>query len=206
MPDTKEIKALYAAKGQPAIVVVPELRFAMLEGTGDPNGEAFAAATAALYGFSYAVRMSNRSGDVPAGYYEYTVAPLEGEWDLVDKSRPLTDKDNYRWRIMIRQPDFLTPELFGRFVAESRRRRPSDWLDRLQLADLTEGACCQLLHLGPYDAEPDSFARMEAWCAEQGWRRTGKGHREIYLSDPRRAAPEKLKTILRFHVEPAAGP
>lgn len=201
MMESEELNKLYAAKAKPAIVTVPTLLFVLAEGTGDPNGPVFAAATAALYSFSYAVRMSYKSGDVPAGYYAYTVSPLEGEWDLVDKSRTPTDKSNYRWRIMIRQPDFLTPALFERFLAETKRKKPSDWLDQLQLAELEEGLCCQMLHIGPYDAEPASFATMEDFATAQGYCRISKQHREIYLSDPRRSEPGKLKTILRFRVE-----
>lgn len=204
MPEQKEIKALYAAKAKPAIVMVPKLRFVLVEGVGDPNGDAFGGAVGALYSFSYAVRMSGKGGDPPPGFYEYTVSPLEGVWDLHDKGKPITDKSNYRWQAMIRQPDFLTPALYERFLAEIRRKKPSEWLDRLQLADIEEGTCCQMLHLGSYDAEPASFALMEAFCREQGWRRKAKTHREIYLSNPGRTEPDKLKTILRFLAEPEA--
>ncbi|WJH36796.1 hypothetical protein N6H14_14495 [Paenibacillus sp. CC-CFT747] len=96
----------------------------MVSGSGDPNGEEFAKVTEALYSLSYAVRMSYKSSDVPAGYYEYTVFPLEGVWDLVDRTKPPTDKSNLKYTMMIRQPDFVTEELFGRFQEQAMRKNP----------------------------------------------------------------------------------
>lgn len=197
----KQFKALYLPKSQPSMIAVPPMRFAILEGHGDPNGEAFAEAVTALYSFSYAVKMSYKSKAVPDGYYDYTVFPLEGVWDLVDKTRISTDKSNYAYTIMIRQPDFLTAELAARFITEVKKKKPNTWLDQIRLEELEEGSCCQMLHLGGYDDEPASFAQMEAFCSEHGYRRSDKTHREIYLSDPRRTETDKLKTVLRFKVK-----
>lgn len=197
----KQFKALYLPKSQPSMIAVPPMRFAILEGHGDPNGEAFAEAVTALYSFSYAVKMSYKSKAVPDGYYDYTVFPLEGVWDLVDKTRISTDKSNYAYTIMIRQPDFLTAELAARFITEVKKKKPNTCLDQIRLEELAEGTCCQMLHLGSYDDEPVSFAQMEAFCSDHGYRRSDKTHREIYLSDPRRTEMSKLKTVLRFKVE-----
>jgi hypothetical protein len=112
----EDFKHIYPPKTIPGIINVDKMRFMMISGSGDPNGEEFAHATEALYSLSYAVRMSYKSDDVPVGYYEYAVFPLEGHWDLIDKSQPATDKTNFKYTIMIRQPDFLTVELFLRFV------------------------------------------------------------------------------------------
>jgi len=196
----KQFKTLYLPKSQPTIIAVPPMRFAILEGKGDPNGEAFAEAVTALYSFSYAVKMSYKSKMIPDGYYDYTVFPLEGVWDLVDKTRTSTDKSNYAYTIMIRQPDFLTTELAARFITEVKKKKPNNFLDQIRLEDLEEGTCCQMLHLGSYDDEPASFAQMEDFCHENGYRRSDKTHREIYLSDPRRTETGKLKTVLRFKV------
>ncbi len=196
----KQFKSLYLPQKQPALITVPPLRFAMLDGQGDPNGEVFAEAVAALYSFSYAVKMSYKSKDIPDGYYDYTVFPLEGVWDLVDKTRTSADKSNYAYTVMIRQPDFLTAELAVRFITEVKNKKPNAWLDRIRLEDYEEGSCCQMLHLGGYDDEPASFAQMEAFCKENGYLRSDKTHREIYLSDPRRTETAKLKTVLRFKV------
>jgi len=118
----KVYKQLYLPKTSPEIVVVPSMPFFMVDGSGDPNGEEFAMATEALYSMSYAVRMSYKSENVPAGYYKYTVFPLEGIWDLLDRSKPATDKSNFKYTIMIRQPDFLTKENFERFLKQLKRK------------------------------------------------------------------------------------
>ncbi|KOA18658.1 hypothetical protein CLHOM_29420 [Clostridium homopropionicum DSM 5847] len=197
----KVFKDLYLPKKSPVIITVPAMNFIMLEGEGNPNGEEFALATAALYSLTYAVKMSYKIDNVPAGYYDYTVFPLEGVWDLIDKTLSHTDKNNLKYKIMIRQPDFLTPELFERFLYETKRKKPNIYLDKLEFGTISEGLCCQMLHIGSYDDEPASFEMMEQFCKDNGYRRTHLTHREIYLSDPRKTKPEKLKTVLRFKVE-----
>lgn len=196
----KDFKQLYVPTTLPGIVEVPRLPFFMVDGSGDPNGEAFAMATEALYSISYAVRMSYKSENVPAGYYEYTVFPLEGEWDLLDRSKPATDKSNFKYTLMIRQPDFVTEEHFKRFLEQSQKKRANPFLENIRFEHVEEGLCCQMMHLGSFDEEPASFARMEAYCTDQGFIRSSKIHREIYLSDPRKTERSKLKTVLRFPV------
>jgi len=196
----KDFKHLYLPPASPVIVEVPPMPFLALNGAGDPNGEAFARQTEALYALSYAVKMSYRSGQVPEGYYDYKVFPLEGVWDLVDYAKPATDKNNLKYTIMIRQPDFLTEDLFERFREQTKRKKRNPYLDQVRLIRMEDGLCCQMMHIGPYDDEPASFARMEAYCAEAGYVRAEKTHREIYLSDPRKTEPAKLRTVLRFRV------
>ena len=204
MPKTvdykKDFKDLYLPPADPVILEVPQAPYIMLDGSGDPNGPQFTVQTEALYAVSYAVKMSYRSGDPPAGYYDYKVFPLEGVWDLVDYARPATDKRNFKYTIMIRQPDFLTEELFQRFLEQTMRKKPNPYLDGLRFGLQEDGLSCQMMHIGSYDDEPASFARMEAHCARLGYERASKAHREIYLSDPRKTAPSKLKTVLRFRV------
>ena len=197
----KEYKELYLPKQSPVIISVPPIDFVMIEGEGNPNGEAFALASGALYGFSYAVKMSYKGNNVPPGYYEYVVFPLEGVWDLIDKTLPSTDKNNLKYKIMIRQPEFLTTELFERFLSETKKKKPNIYLNKLEYGKISEGLCCQMMHLGSYDDEPASFELMEQFCKDNGYKRISLLHREIYLSDPRKSAPEKLKTVLRFQVE-----
>lgn len=138
----KEYKELYLPGGQPSVIRVPAISFAAIDGHGDPNGEAFAEDTAALYSFSYALKMSYKSKEPPEGYYDYTVFPLEGVWDLVDKTKPSTDKSNYAYSIMIRQPDFLNSQLFDRFLVETKKKKPNASLDRLQQVVIEESLCC----------------------------------------------------------------
>jgi hypothetical protein len=197
----KAYKELYLPKAIPSIVSVPSINFAIIEGEGDPNGEEFALKTAALYSFSYAVKMSYKSDNVPDGYYNYTVFPLEGEWDLVDKSIASTDKSNYKYKIMIRQPDFLTSDLFEKFLLQVKKKKPNPYLDEIALVAISEGLCCQMLHIGSYDDEPASFKVMDKYCVDNGYRRICLRHREIYLSDPRKTEAHKLKTVLRFKIE-----
>lgn len=203
----KQEKHLYVPPAEPVVLDVPAMTFIAIDGEGDPNGPAFAQETEALYSVSYAVKMSYKRRDadadvdaVPEGYYPYTVYPLEGVWSLVDLAKPATDKSNLKYTLMIRQPTFLTAELFGAFVAETAAKKRNSQLGRLALIDVAEGLCCQMLHVGSFDDEPMSFAKMEAFCAKEGYRRESLVHREIYLSDPRRTAPEKLRTVLRFAV------
>ncbi|WP_127586332.1 GyrI-like domain-containing protein [Paenibacillus koleovorans] len=196
----KDFKPLYLPKPIPEIVDVPKLPFITVSGSGDPNGDDFANAVEALYSMSYAVRMSYKSDDVPADYYEYTVFPLEGVWDLVDRSKPATDKSNLKYTIMIRQPDFLTEALFERYRVQAKKKKPNPLLEHVRFEFVEDGLSCQMMHLGSFDDEPASFARMEAFCTDKGYIRSSKIHREIYLSDPRRTEPSKLKTVLRFPV------
>lgn len=197
----KTFKALYMPKVMPGIVAVPKIKFAMINGKGDPNGEEFARTIEALYAFSYAVKMSYKSDHVPDGYYEYTVFPLEGVWDLADKTKTILDKSNFLYTVMIRQPDFLTTELYQRFLMETKKKKPNPYLNELRFEEVEEGVCCQMMHIGSYDDEPDSFKMMETFCEEQGYKRSSKTHREIYLSDPRKTDSSKLKTVLRFTIE-----
>mgnify|MGYP004703648397 CR=1 FL=1 len=196
----KDYKSLYLPGNQPEIVDVPPINFISLGWHGDPNAPDFARVVEALYALTYAVKMSYKSGKVPDGYYEYTVFPLEGVWDLVDITAQVLDKANFKYDVMMRQPDFLDEDLFERFLAETKKKKPNPFLDRARLVRVHEGLSCQMLHVGSYDSEPESFRRMEDYCREQGYERSALTHREIYLSDPRRVAPDKLKTLLRFTV------
>ncbi len=196
----KDFKDLYLPKNSPCIIEVPPMKFVMIDGEGDPNGEEFALATAALYSISYSVKMSYKSKEIPEGFYDYTVFPLEGVWDLVDKTKPITDKSNYAYTIMIRQPEFLSDKLFERFITETKAKKPNNYLDKIKYGTITEGLCCQMLHLGSYDDEPASFERMKQFCKDNGYARSSLKHREIYISDPRKTEVGKMKTVLRFNV------
>jgi hypothetical protein len=120
----KHFKELYMPDDKPGLINVPDMNFICVEGTGNPNGDEFSKNVEILYALSYAVKMSYKSKDVPQGYYEYTFFPLEGVWDLIDKSQPHTNKDNLKYNIMIRQPDFLTAELFEKFKTQTKKKKP----------------------------------------------------------------------------------
>jgi len=196
----KDFKNLYLPPNSPVIIEMPDIRFVMIDGKGNPNNEEFSLATQALYSFSYAVKMSYKNDNVPKGYYDYTVFPLEGVWDLIDKNKPTTNKDNFAYTIMIRQPEFLTDELFKEFLELTKKKNVNKYLDKLRYETISEGLCCQMLHIGSFDNEKESFMLMERYVNENGYARISKKHREIYLSDPRKTTPEKLKTVLRFQI------
>lgn len=196
----KHFKELYIPKDMPSIIDVPKMSFISVKGAGNPNGKEFSKNVEILYALSYAVKMSYKSSDVPQGYYEYTVFPLEGVWDLVDKNLSHTDKDNLKYNIMIRQPDFLTDKLFERFKAEALKKKPELDIDKAMFEDIHEGLCVQMMHNGSYDDEPKSFKIMQEFCADNGYARSDLTHREIYISDPRKTEESQRKTVLRFKI------
>ena len=200
----KQEKAFYLPKNKPEIVDLPEFGFYTISGKGNPNSDEFANYIQALYAMSYAVKMSPKKGLAPEGYVDYTVYPLEGVWDLSEDGRKnytgVIDKNELLFTLMIRQPDFVTEDIALQFIEWAKKNKDVPLLDEVKYEQIQEGACIQMLHVGPYDNEPESFARMETFAQEQGVSRLSKIHREIYLSDARKTAPEKLKTVLRFQL------
>lgn len=192
----RELKELYGPRaGPPSIVDVPELSFLMVDGTGDPNTSLdYKEAVEALFAVSYWVKFTVKRG---AGGIDYGVMPLEGLWWVDDMSTfSLDDKSNWSWMAMIMQPDVVTEELVQRSIAEASKKKPLPAATRLRLDRFGEGRAAQVLHMGPYSAERPTIERLHAFIAEAGYRLRGK-HHEIYLSDPSRAEPAKLKTIVR---------
>jgi hypothetical protein len=200
----KQEKTLYLPKGEAEKVTVPAMNFFTVKGKENPNDESFGEYIKVLYSLAYGVRMSPKSGMEPPGYFEYTVYPLEGVWDLSEKGRAeyngTLDKDELVFTLMIRQPDFVKADFFGEILAHTMKKKPHRLLEQVEFQSLEEGLCVQMMHLGPYADEPISFARMEEFCQSEGLIRKCMTHREIYLSDPKKSAPEKLKTVLRFGV------
>jgi hypothetical protein len=201
----KDDKRYYLPKAEPEELFVPAFNFFAIDGAGDPNGQEFLAYIEALYAASYAVKMSPKKGKAPPEYADYAVYPLEGVWDVSDEAKArggAWDKKSLVFTLMIRQPDFVSPE-YARSTLEELaqvKAKANPLLARLRFQAIEEGPCVQMLHLGPYDDEPASFAGMEAYAAARGLVRRSKTHREIYLSDARRVEPAKLRTVLRFRV------
>jgi hypothetical protein len=155
----EDYKKYYETKKDPNIINIPKMKYITLIGAGDPNNEDFSIAIEALYTITYAIKMSYRKPNPPKDYYEYKVFPLEGEWGLVDITKPTTNKSNYSYKIMIRQPDFLNEELFNNFLDEVHKKKNNPKLNILRYEELEEGLCCQILHLGPYENESVSFKK-----------------------------------------------
>lgn len=199
----KKDKELYLPKNKPEIVSVPKLKFFIIDGKGNPNSEEFSEAIGVFYSLSYAVKMLQKKGIVPDGYFDYTVFPLEGVWDLAEEARTLDslDKNSLIYTIMIRQPDFVTDQLAHEVITSVKLKKPHIFLDKVKFDSLEDGLCLQMLHIGSYDDEPKSFSIMEEYCMQNKFKRTTKIHREIYISDFRKTQPDKLKTVLRFKVE-----
>ncbi|AOT71551.1 GyrI-like domain-containing protein [Geosporobacter ferrireducens] len=199
----KTYKEFYLPPQKPVMTNIPEMKFFMIDGKGDPNGEAFGEVVQALYSLAYGVKMMPKSGVTPGGYYEYTVFPLEGVWNMDSgaKDFSLLDKDKFIYTVMIRQPEFVTDQLAIEMIEKTKKKKPNPVLDNVCFGSIEEALCVQMMHVGSYDEEPVSFAKMEEFCIENGYKRIGHAHREIYLSDPRKTEVSKLKTVLRFRVE-----
>lgn len=201
----KAEKALYQPGKKPVLIDIPTMSYITIDGAGDPNKEPFGERTAVLYALSYAIRMMPKQGTTPEGYEEYTVYPLEGVYDLSgpwEVGTPL-DKDALVYTLMIRQPAFVTPSVYAMAVENTKVKKKTPGIELARLETVTEGLCVQMTHIGPYDDEPASFAQMNAFIAENGLERIGTDHREIYMGDPRRGDPAKLRTVLRCRVRRA---
>lgn len=208
----KEDKNLYQPKTVPMIIDVPKMKFIMINGKGNPNDESgeYSKAIEILYGLSYTIKMSYKSGKAPANYFAYVVPPLEGLWwTEVDRPFDTSQKDKLIWTAMIRQPEFVNDEVFQWAVDELKNKKPQLDLSKARLEEFTEGLCVQMMHLGPYDTESvtvkaiDEFASSHGYVnaiSEEGPDGTIRRHHEIYLNDPRKVAPKKMKTVVRHPI------
>ncbi len=201
-------KELYAPKTTPSVIDVGPMTFIMADGRGNPNDEEgeFQRAVELLYALTYTIKMSPKSGNSPEGYFEYVVPPLEGLWWMDDPEHAdFQDKDKYCWTAMIRQPEFVTQQVYEWAAAEVSRKKKLD-TDIARLELFTEGLCVQCMHIGPYSDEPATIEKMEAYMAQNGLVRDlsdTRKHHEIYLGDPRKTEPSKMRTILRYPVRKA---
>ena len=205
----KQEKELYHPTGTPALITVPEQKFIKIKGHGDPNGEDFSLRVGALYSLAYAIKMQykalNKNQISPEDITDFTVYPLEGIWDFVEpaiqkKAAPL-NKDNLRYTIMIRQPDFITQDLYDSALESVCVKKPDSLYREIVFDTYEDGLCVEILHTGSFDEEPASFGKLDRFAAEHRLQRRTGWHREIYLTNANRTPPEKAKTILRYPVE-----
>jgi len=180
--------------GEAVLVELPPLKYVMVDGSGEPGGESFQQAMGALYNIAYTMKFRSKR----LLKKDYDMMAPEGLWWMKGKI-DMTQRDKWLWTLMILVPDFATPKMFSEVVAEVRSKKNPPGLDRARLETLEEGTSVQILHVGPYATEPESIAKMDAYAKEHGYKMVGK-HHEIYLGDPRRAAPSRLKTVLRHPV------
>ena len=201
----KEYREFYLPPARPELVTVPRVNYLAVRGQGDPNepGGAYQAAIGLLYGVAFTLKMSPKAGREIEGFFEYVVPPLEGFWRQEGGSGfDCARKRDLHWISVIRLPDFVTRADFDWAVVEASRKKKTDF-SAVEFLTVEEGLCVQMMHVGPFDGESESVAIMDAFLAENGCENDfseTRLHHEIYLSDARRVAPEKWKTVLRHPV------
>ena len=193
-------------KGKPEIVTVPKMNYIAVRGKGNPNEEdgEYKKSIELLYGIAYTIKMSKKGDHKIEGYFDYVVPPLEGFWwqenlDGIDYSH----KENFQWISVIRLPDFVTKADFEWAIEEATRKKKMDF-SKVEFLEIEEGLCVQCMHSGSYDDEPATVAAMDKFIADNGYENDisdTRRHHEIYLSDARKAAPEKLKTVIRHPIK-----
>lgn len=202
----KEYKEFYLPPKKPEIVEIPAMNFVAVRGAGNPNetGGDYQKAMQLLYGVSFTIKMSYKGSRDIEGYFPYVVPPLEGLWWQdgvcgVDYGR----KEDFQWISMIRLPEFVTEEVFQWAVREAEAKKKTDF-SKAEFLTFEEGRCVQCMHVGPYDDEPATIEQMDRFAAEQGYVldfSEERRHHEIYLGDPRRTKPERLRTVIRHPVK-----
>lgn len=201
----KEYKEFYLPPKKPTIVNVPKMNFIAVRGKGNPNEEygEYKVAMNILYGIAFTIKMSYKGEHKIKGYFEYVVPPLEGFWWQEGISGiDYAHKDTFNWISLIRLPDFVTKEEFNWAVEEAARKKKMDF-SKAEFLTYEEGLCVQCMHIGSYDNEPVTIKQMDKFAAEKGYTldiTAARFHHEIYLSDPRRCNPDKLKTVIRHPI------
>ena len=193
-------------KGKPEIVTVPKMNYIAVRGRGNPNEEdgEYKKSIELLYGIAYTIKMSKKGDHKIEGYFDYVVPPLEGFWwqenlDGIDYGH----KENFQWISVIRLPDFVTKADFEWAIEEATRKKKMDF-SKVEFLEIEEGLCVQCMHSGSYDDEPATVAAMDKFIADNGYENDisdTRRHHEIYLSDARKVAPDKLKTVIRHPIK-----
>lgn len=202
----KEYKEFYMPKNKPEIVVVPRANYIAVRGKGDPNiidGD-YQRAISVLYAVAYTLKMSYKTDYKIEGFFEYVVPPLEGFWQR--EGADDADKSAFNWISVIRLPDFFSKADFDWAVKTASEKKKLD-CSAAEFLTIDEGLCVQIMHYGDYDAEPATISQMDAYLAQNGYENdmdNGRLHHEIYLSDPRRVAAEKRKTVIRHPIRRVA--
>lgn len=190
----------YVTPKKPVLINVKPAAYLTIAGKGEPGGEEFQDRVGALYSMAYTIKMTRKF----EGLQDYAVCKLEAQWWVEGEPEDFATvpKDQWQWKLLIRTPDFITQADLDKAVAALTKKGKSPTVKDVVLETIDEGRCVQMLHVGPYDREGETVAVMNAFMKEQGLKRHGL-HHEIYLSDPRRVPPERLKTILRLPVSGA---
>lgn len=196
----KQEKEIYGVSAIPCFIDIPSQNYITISGIGNPNNEVFSEKVAALFSVAYKIKMAYKSSaDKNQEINDYSVYPLEGVWGKGSTKDELI-KDELQYVIMIRQPDFITREIFDNALGLVKRKKPNIYLDAISFETICDGKCIQMLHKGAFDDEPASFEIMDRYCLEHGYKRIEHKHREIYLNHANRTEKSELKTILRYRV------
>jgi hypothetical protein len=192
----KTLKSLYSPRaGEVELVTVPEMKYIVVDGRGAPESESFQQGIGTLYNLAYTMKFRSKK----LLQKDYNVMALEGLWWVEGKEFDLAKRDDWVWSLMIVQPDFVTDRMLSDAREEIKKKKNSPGLEKVRLESFEEGPCIQTMHVGPYSTERDSINKLESYAREHGYKMVGK-HHEVYLGDPRRAAPSKLRTIIRHPV------
>ena len=192
-------KKLYQGPKTPVVIEHPVQSFIMLNGQGNPNKADFSERVSALYSLAYAIKMEYKKTAHHQEFTDFTVYPLEGSWQQTEAETLV--KDDLVYTIMIAQPEFIANEMVETALEKVKVKKPNPFYNEIRFERISEGSSVSMLHVGPFDDEPQTFAKMDAFCQENGLKRCTAYHREIYLNNKNRTAPEKLKTILRYSVQ-----
>lgn len=203
----KEYKEFYLPKSKPSVLTVPKMNYIAVRGKGDPNAEdgEYKRSIGLLYGVAFTVKMSKMGDHRIDGYFDFVVPPLEGFWkqEGIESGIDYSRKDDLEFISVIRLPEFVTKAEFEWAVSEAERKKKTDF-SRVEFLTVDEGLCVQCMHIGSYDSEPKTTALMHEYMSSQGYSldlNENRLHHEIYLSDPRKCAPEKLKTVIRHPIK-----
>ena len=192
-------KKLYQGPKTPVVIEHPVQSFIMLNSQGNPNKADFSERVSALYSLAYAIKMEYKKTAHHQEFTDFTVYPLEGSWQQTEAETLV--KDDLVYTIMIAQPEFITNEIVETALEKVKVKKPNPFYNEIRFERISEGSSVAMLHVGPFDDEPQTFAKMDAFYQENGLKRCTAYHREIYLNNKNRTAPEKLKTILRYSVQ-----
>ena len=199
----KQEKEIYLPKEVPELTEVPKYKYYIISGKGNPNSEEFSEAIGVLYSLSYGIKMLPKKGIIPIGYFEYSIYPLEGTWDLTEEGKKSDTliKEELLYNIMIRQPNFVDEKLAMEVIEITKKKKPNKLLEKVVFGEIEDGLSVQMLHVGSYDDEPKTFLKMKEYIEKNNLEIKTKQHREIYLSDFRKTEKSKLKTVLRYLVK-----
>lgn len=206
----KSEKEFYLPSTSPSVIKIPSMKFVMVEGKGNPNtSKEYQNALSILYGISFTIKMSKKSNEELEGYFDYIVPPLEGLWWTEENKDISTDfstkeKEQFHWISMIRQPDFVTQEVYQWAFSKLKEKKPELDYSKVRFQIWEEGTCAQIMHKGSYDTESKSIEKLEDFIAKEGYITdigNDRYHHEIYLGDPRKTKPENLKTVIRHPIK-----